>query len=275
MSSQDYINLLMDRKRYLLKHVDYVKKVIPDSLEVSQLIEDTDRELDLLSKLPDVAFTSIEFQPLDDIKKFNGEIEKRYPIPPIPTDYFGGTIAISSASSVSIFTKVSSTDIDLHTWLSDEIEAYEVSLSRHNKIKEVGRRLALIKSNIAEEYTTSEQAYLSTKQGLGLRSTAGITMRNVLEHTKGELFGRVQKKKGRVTWQEMTSKLSISIEGSLEYRTLLNLEYDWDSLHQDLTNLAKNLPLSVNVTLDVLWIRYIELLYSLSGLINLGEQPQE
>jgi len=242
-------------------------KLIPT---VDGIIEQTDWEIRLIEHIPDDAFEDLTFQKPSDYAMGNAYLFKNYPLRPVSPVNTAGTASIYTASSSDFINGINHSEVDLSPWIQSDIEKYKDIQDKQNRFTEVHTRFEKFNPLLAGELMKSRDAYISAKQNITEKTYAGIAMRNVIEHFKGELFSKLPKGfRGKKKWVDMVNTLSIGTPGTIEFSTLLQLENMYIQLHTDLTGYAKNLSQPVNFTFDNIWAIYVDFLFITTGLIKI------
>lgn len=223
----------------------------------------------LIEHVPDEIFSMLDLPSIDREKSTNEYYLAKFQIFDAPENYLGGTASISSASSTDLVGAVSNSPIDLSPWVVNDIRSIEIFQEKMNRFDVINEKLTRFDSSISEELIVAKKLYLTSKQELTPCVAAGIAMRNVIEHIKGKAFSKVEKSTGKVKWIEMANELCLCPAPSPEYSTLVCLEKSFKILHTDLTNLAKNLPSQNSTGIEVIWVRFIDFLFTFTGLIKI------
>ena len=86
-----------------------------------------------------------------------------------------------------------------------------------------------------------EKAFYLNEQSLDAITSAGIAMRNVLEHSKGKLFSlSMIKEHEKISWSLMIDRLAPKGLTYFEKWILEAQENTWKKLHSVLSGMAKN-----------------------------------
>ena len=169
---------------------------------------------------------------------------------PMPAyDHSEIALVNSSASSggTAIYTQISYAgqqvqDPIVEDWSTRHTEQYETMQSRHNRRAQVRRLLGCLNPDRVEEFERAWEALEGVRGQWLSQEKAGIAMRNLLEHSKGDLWQIAKRPhEQKFKWPIMVQRLSKTGKGTLAYRTLLSHERTHRQLHQELTQVAKNL----------------------------------
>lgn len=153
----------------------------------------------------------------------------------------------SFTSGSAMYTQISKTsqqlqDPEIEQWSTQYTERYETIQHRHNRREEVLKLLGSLNPERVEEFEKACEACESVQGGWLSQEDAGIAMRNVLEHVKGDLW-QVAKRphEQKFKWPIMVDRLSKTGPGTHMYQTLLDEETKHRQLHTELTHVAKNM----------------------------------
>ena len=119
---------------------------------------------------------------------------------------------------------------------SQEYEGLHTKLARESEVRDL---LIKLKPSLGAEFDDAADAYRKAISGSGKQTEAGIAMRNVLEHYKGELMDKAKRypKEQKVNWPDMAQRL-VGDDMALRIR-FLQQEEIWNELQQFLSRLAK------------------------------------
>jgi hypothetical protein len=120
---------------------------------------------------------------------------------------------------------------------------------------------------LLEEYDLMiEKAFYYRGTELDKNVSAGVAMRNLLEHYKGRVLSIARTHpKENMTFQRALSRLSIYGEGTMPYVILVKQTSTWSNLHTRLSDLAKNRTRS---DLKQLAVELIAHIYTVLSLID-------
>jgi len=262
---QEIINYL---KEWLSRHNEETK-MVPI---VQDLVNRTEWEFQTLSEMPEDA---VEFFSPEFVKEYADStdfIKESLPLPPMFQITVGSSAAsISSASSSKIYnvvTRAGEVDDDsLGKWSSKCTLQYRELQEKQKRIEKVKQKLNNLNPDRIKELEQAYQEYSEAKSNEDKRISAGIAMRNVLEHFKGDLYELARNHHGEnMTWERMAEILSIGGVGSIEHKALKNQEEEWRSLERRLSGVAKGQKLGLIADLDDIWTRLLDHLYIVLGL---------
>ncbi|MBX3002722.1 MAG: hypothetical protein KF828_02125 [Anaerolineales bacterium] len=146
-----------------------------------------------------------------------------------------------------------------------EYRELQAKQSRYEQVREL---LGKFKTDRVKELDTAYQAYKSAIADVGERVAAGISIRNLHEHFKGDLYekARIQRREN-MTWERMAIRLARGGEGSAEHTELLNQNHNWESLQTRLTEVAKGQKSGIVADLDDIWTKFLDYMFIVLGLI--------
>jgi len=151
-------------------------------------------------------------------------------------------------------------DSQIQMWGSQHCEQYETLQSELGREKEVRSLLHNLRTNLGLEFDEAASAYSMARAGTGTQRNAGIAMRNVLEHYKGELMARAcHVNEQKVTWQQMADRL-VRDQGTPRGR-FMEQESTWGRLHRRLTGLAKNREQLDHAAVASIFTEFLDHLY--------------
>lgn len=97
--------------------------------------------------------------------------------------------------------------------------------------------------------------------------SAGIAMRNLLDHYKGKIYEAARKSPGEnMTWEKMVKALTTFPPETIGYTTLLGEEATWSSLKSELSDVAKN---RAHGRIEVLNVLLLTHLFTVLSLVTL------
>lgn len=266
---KEYIRLFEDRERLLKSWLDERQAESISINTAQENLEVTRFQKNIIATIPNDYFSQVRLPSISSVNATNQYFKQQYPSHPLFEAPSGGTATITSASSIDIIGAISQSSIDLSPWVGGEIKAYEVYQQKLARIEKIYQVLLSIDQSLGDEFKKSKELYNNLSLSVSQLTSVGIAMRNVIEHVKGKAFSKVSKTRGKVKWKEMADTLCIYSEESVEFGTLVNLENAFNVLHDSLTIVAKNLQAENNQTIDVIWVQYLDFLFSFTSLIKI------
>lgn len=201
------------------------------------------------------------------------------PIPSSPTfDPLSGLSLCTSGAtgSISIVNDIKSiSDFKYNGWADAIIGKYSQIQDHQDRKNFILCELATLDPVIRDEFEISFESYSKFSGDVGTQFDFAITCRNALEHLKGRLFAKarvhlpatVQK----VNWVEMSNVLAKGGVGSAEH-TQLTLELGkYDTLHSDLSHVAKNMQIKHYASTEAIFSQYLDHAFTLLSLIDKGK----
>jgi hypothetical protein len=170
----------------------------------------------------------------------------------LPVDLAGLERVTSTATSITSFGVIDALGSivfeDSKTWVVQRVDSFAKMQERHHAIERLKSLLSCLESahshppNVLEEYDlVIDKALYYMGSEIDKAVSAGIAMRNLLEHVKGKLFVLAgEPERGSMDWPLMAQRLGISFLLSIERQILLKEEENWKDLHAKLTAVAKN-----------------------------------
>ena len=236
-----------EKRQYLEQWLASHREASEAAPDVRQALERSQWEEDALGNAP----VEVAFEP--DLKEqMKGELTSwQLVLPPMPL-YDRGQISQvfatnSTASGSAIYTQVYQAGQEVQTpgvtnWSNRYTAEYEAIQCRHKRHEMVCEKLGLLNPRRVDEF---DKAWKAAEDGQGrwlTQENAGIAMRNVLEHVKGDLWERARCRHSEaMTWRIMAQRLSKAPAGTVGRQTLLDQKSTYDTLHRELTDVAKNL----------------------------------
>jgi hypothetical protein len=138
-------------------------------------------------------------------------------------------------------------------------------LGRENVIRELVGKL---KPGLVGEFDNAAAAYRASLAGTNSQTNAGIALRNVIEHYKGEIMNMARRhpKDQKVSWPQM-AECFVGNVGVARQR-FTQQETVWCDLQQRLSGLAKGRILLNQSELRTLYTEFIDHLYIVLSLVH-------
>ncbi len=172
--------------------------------------------------------------------------------------------ATTSTSSTIIYHFASdarsSHDLQMEMWGDRHCKRYEALQSELGRENEVRNLLYGLKDTLGREFDDAVSACRMARVDIGTQPSAGIAMRNVLEGYKGELMARAcHPNEQKVTWEQMADRL-VGDQGVARQR-FREQKCVWSTLHDGLTDLAKNRFQLAPGALTTIFTQFVDHLY--------------
>lgn len=208
-------------------------------------------------------------------------------LPPVhPVNVSGITSIGSSTSSITSAALLlnpgglTRSDITGSSWLLERSEAYKKLQERQEKSRRVRELLGALQTRVpSDPNLIAEFDYMMEKTAQGKVSSgeddvsAGIAMRNLLDHYKGKIYEAARKAPDEnMTWAKMVERLTTFSPGTIGYTTLLGEEATWSNLKSELSDVAKN---RAHGPIDVLNVLLLTHLFTVLSLVTLYRRPYE
>jgi len=202
-------------------------------------------------------------------------------LPPLhPVDVTGITVAGSSATSITSAaillnpTTLNRTDVAGSSWFDERSDEYRKIQEKQTRSRRVRDLLGDLQRRVSSgPNLIQEFDYMMEKTAQGKVSrgeddvSAGIAMRNLLDHYKGKIYEAARKSPGEnMTWEKMVKALTTFPTETIGYTTLLGEEVTWSSLKSELSDVAKN---RARGRIEVLNILLLTHLFTVLSLVTL------
>ena len=266
----------------LERMIDYIKEWLRLNEEnqkavkpLMDILEVLDWAKQTLDEMPDSARNSPEVgSVLTQFGRAYGSLIEYLPSPS-KANVVGITRFLSATTSLTsavIFAGECTIEIGASPrWVGVQLDAFTKIQERHKTIAKVRELIAILNPrndhppNIIDEYDLMiERGFYINGNSIDAVTSAGISMRNILEHIKGKLFALVDNpKKQKFTWTIMIERLAPENLTPIEKELLLSQEQTWDNLHSILSNMAKNRTMYDIKQIAVQLIMHLYLILSL------------
>jgi hypothetical protein len=179
-----------------------------------------------------------------------------------------GSMAVTAADVYAITDQARwSVVVPISEWGNRYSNEYLALQDRLKREGEVLNLLSKLKPSLGHEF---KQASNDVKKCLAnniSQISAGIAMRNVLEHFKGELFELARKhpREQKLNWSKIADRLVVS--GTLRDRFKIQ-EKRWNQLQQRLSKLAKCHITIDNLELKSIFAEFIDHIYISLSLVQ-------
>lgn len=175
------------------------------------------------------------------------------------------TLAGTTASSIETYSFAKSFEKSdnpmVVSWSKQCTPHYERIQESAKRDEEVRDLLHNLNPERADEFDQAEKEYRLALGGSAPPEAAGSTMRNVLDHCKGDLLARATKRKlhKRHHWPTIADKLSKGPKDGLHYCNLLEQGKKWPDLYDRLSHVTKDFPSATD--LKAIHTEFIDYLY--------------
>jgi len=196
-----------------------------------------------------------------------------------PTNLIGmstvssGTTSLAMNEAAFMLTCFTYKDVnaEVGNWASTYRPKVEALQSQVANIAFVSEKLESLSPKCAGEFRESVSEHRKFMAGTATASGAGILLRNVVEHTKGELIALSQKRGKRGNppkWQEMAALLG---RDQMAIERLATQETAYDKLHGKLSDIAKNRIEPAIEEWESIFSQYSGFLYAVLALAEIGD----
>jgi hypothetical protein len=253
-----------------LNQAKSVQKAVP---KVQQQLELAKWEEETLSGVPNQAANIIPSDVTSSLAEDLEIVHKALPkIPQINLVALDVSVATTSTTSVRIYQVTDharrSDDPQICGWGTKHSEQYEALQNQLGREQEVRSLLHKLKPSLAIEFDGALSEYRAVLAGTGSQTNAGIALRNVIEHYKGEVMNlaRRHNKEQNITWEQMSDRLVDNV-GVARHR-FQEQEKKWNDLQGRLSKLAKGRIQLDQSELRSVFTEFIDHLYIVLSLIN-------
>ena len=274
---EDQLNLINNDIGILEGYVSYAKKLHENLAYVENILEQSRwRKIfyetmpqDIENELPDkiIDYSRIAHESIYTTFKGMGEIKFSH----IPSSTGVSATPSTNEYSYALF-KSKKTDPDSNKWANNVICSYKAMEFNNDKIDNIKNKINILSKEISDQFIKSVDSYKRVKNGIGDIFEAALSMRTVLDHTKGEIFflsHKAKKANKSLQWETMAEDLSINGPDSRECLILKGQKEKYDSLFLSFTNIGKNRIKIDLPKFEDLFIEYIDHLYITLNLIEL------
>jgi len=216
-----------------LKSAEEIAPIVNQQLEITQW------EMGVISNAPlichEVPYNHIKAAEDRDLESID-----RY-LPKIPQFSAQTVVGMTPSTGADIYSYLGDPKHLLHDdtkqWARKYRTQYQEIQTTQRRRDQVRQLLEALKPGLATEFDTAIRSYEGFIGGYKGAIDAGIALRNVLEHYKGELFKRAQKSwEQNIRWNEMAVRLTVD---SSAKDAVLDQKTKWDQLKQELSEIAK------------------------------------
>ena len=195
-------------------------------------------------------------------------------------DVITSYLAFNASGSIPVYQSLSdlstASNTEVSEWASPFITQYRDLQQKQKKTTLISSILQRISKPLDSEFQSALQTYKKAFSNLVGKEAAGIALRNVLEHFKGEIHSialkiakRTKPAVQKLKWIEMSSFLAKGGSTSFECNQLISEEGTHRSLHDRLTMVAKNRSTISDDDLEDIFVELIEHIYAVLNLIDL------
>lgn len=264
-----------DRLSHLTEWLRRIKTAQEQVSDVQDMVVRTEWEISMLTDLPEEAE---EFVSPGLTQKYTQGNEYLYSFLPLPPEYektkitSSGSITTSGTSTMVSFVRAAGETKSplVQYWSNSYVVSYRDIQEKQLRFEKTQQRLQILSTDGVIELEKAQQAYSAAAAEIGERVAAGIAMRNMLEHFKGDLWEKARNNpRENMTWEKMAERLTVGDSGGIEHQELLDQEREWKSLHSRLTEVAKDQKKGLVVDLDDIWTRLIDHLFTILGIIKI------
>ncbi len=135
-----------------------------------------------------------------------------------------------------------------YDWYQERSQEYRKIQEKQEKSLRVRALLSALQAEVPsgpdliEEFDNMTDKIAQSEISSGVEDvSAGIAMRNLLDHYKGKIYEAARHNpKENMTWEKMVGRLSTFSPGTIAYNALLSEEATWSKIKSSLSDIAKN-----------------------------------
>jgi hypothetical protein len=258
-----------------LKNAKQIADVTPIIQQASEI---ADFQYDLIASMPSDVEAPIRDELLSSISGSHDFWQAQLPkIQPTSTAGTLSGLAMSVYDSTSAYDYLTIVAVNgneaARGWAQPRVRRYRELQIGQQRIEAVHQTMKTIKTELADEFQTSVNAYRAALPQVKDYQGAGIQLRNVLAHTKGELISKAMRlsKKQKLKWYQMASILAKGGTASPEHSLLITQEPSFKSLHDRLTIIAKNQSVIARQDLEDIFTEWVDHLFTVLNLVDLAK----
>jgi hypothetical protein len=201
----------------------------------------------------------------------------KHALPPMPKmdlnilKYSSGSTAATALAVFSMADQARQNhQASIREWGSRHREKYLALQERPKREGEVLTLLSKLKPTLGREFEQASNDLRKCLSSTANMTGAGIAIRNVLEHFKGELINlaRNHRKEQKLTWEEVADRL---VEDGVPRERFKKQGELWNSLQQRLSRLAKGQIHMERVELEGIFVELVDHLYVTLSLAHVSE----
>ncbi len=264
--------LSVEKKRYIKAWINQAKTIADAVPKVQQQLELASWEASALSDAPDDVITPLS-ENLNSSLCQDLEVVRQAlpPLPDVDTKFLTASSGSTAATSAYIYTITEQAQWSIvepiREWGSRHSNNYLSLQDRLEREKEVLYLLKDLNNSLGEKFKQASNDVNKCIAGNISQANAGIAMRNVLEHFKGELFelARAYQREQKLKWLEIANRL-VDI-GTARDRFIAQ-EDKWKNLQQRLSKLAKGHITIEPLELKSIFVELIDHIYIVLSLVK-------
>lgn len=269
---------LANAKRvYLADWLDQAKSVQGAVPKVQQQLDLAKWEEEALSDVPSQAANIVPSDVTSSLAEDLETLRQALPeIPQINLVALDVSVATTSTTSTRIYQLADnarhSDDPQICGWGSRYSEKYEILQNQLGREQQVRSLLHNLNPNLALEFDDAVSEYRAVLAGTTSQPKAGIALRNVIEHYKGEVMNlaRQHPKEQKISWEQLSNRLVGNVV--VARQRFQQQGKKWSDLQQRLSKLAKGHIQLDQSELYSVFTEFIDHLYIVLSLINTEEK---
>jgi len=261
-----------EKKTYISNWLSQAKTIADAVPKVQRQFEVASWETSALSDAPDEIIDPLSENLNSSLSKDLYIVKQALPqMPEINLKILNASTGSTAATAAYIYTitdQARQSDVaSINEWGSRHSNDYLSLQNQLDRESEVLNLLNELNPTLMEEFKQASNDIKKCLANTISQTNAGIAMRNVLEHFKGELFELARKhpREQKLNWTEIADRL---VEpGALRDRFKLQ-EEQWNSLQQRLSRLAKGHITMDNLELKSIFVKLIDHIFITLSLVQ-------
>jgi hypothetical protein len=224
-----------------LKQAKSVEEVVPKVQQQWELAKwEEDTLCHVPNQVPNILPGDVTSSLAEDLETVHEALPQ---IPQINVATLCVSAATTSTTSAIIYQATEdarhSGDAHVHSWGATYSEQYEILQNQLGRQQEVRSLLHNLNPKLGLEFDDAVSGYRAVLAGTSSQPKAGIALRNVMEHYKGELMNlaRQRPKEQKITWEDMSHRLVDNV--GVARKRFQQQEKGWGDLQQRLSKVAK------------------------------------
>lgn len=146
----------------------------------------------------------------------------------------------SAGTIIDFINNLDSSNAEIRPWFTQSVQTYKKLQFETGISQKIRLLLAKLNPELEERFNLIEKSYSISTSVMQKDVNVGISMRNLLEKYRSELWKRAKRaNEQKMDWKTICDRLSKEPQGTHGYDTLLRQEEIYRSLHEKLTHLAK------------------------------------
>lgn len=274
-TKEELLKAAHERLTHLKEWLSRTKSAQEKVPDVQDMVERTQWEIQMLSDLPKEGQEFIPPGLIIGYERGNEHLLDNLPLPPkYYVSAVNSTASVTTSGSTDMYSIVSRAgeveENEFQEWSGIHKASYRQIQEKQARFEKVKGFLQRLNPDRVEELETARKSYLTAVADVGESIAAGIAMRNLLEHFKGDLFEKArQRPKENITWERMADMLAINGVGSIEHSVLIKQKLEWSLLQHRLSDVAKGQKHGLVADLENIWVKLTDHLFTVLGIVEI------